>query len=203
MPHDFQEDIKVVIGFRSSLESETDRGAALMAAAYLEDQLLRLALDVIVDENSLRKKLGDQNGPLGSFSARIDFAYALGLLPPKMHADLHLIRRIRNEFAHTMAPITFETSPNKERCFELFYVWKAEATPRARYIAACMAALARIHRGIADAKRPTVPPDIEQADLLNRGKKVQKAVVDLLEVVLKQASKAPESATSEETDQTE
>ena len=47
------------------------------------------------------------NAPLGTFSARIRMAYSLGLVTTHQQADLDLLRRIRNEFAHNWEPISF------------------------------------------------------------------------------------------------
>ena len=49
--------------FRRSLTPETDRGCALMAAAYLEDQLAELLMLYFVDDASLAKDVFEHNGP--------------------------------------------------------------------------------------------------------------------------------------------
>jgi hypothetical protein len=35
--------------------------------------------------------------PLGTFSARIDLAFAVGLIAPTEHRDLHLVREIQEQ----------------------------------------------------------------------------------------------------------
>lgn len=47
------------------------------------------------------------NAPLGTFAARIKLCYALGLLTDAQFKDLELVRKIRNEFAHTWDECTF------------------------------------------------------------------------------------------------
>ena len=47
-------------------------------------------------------------GPLGSFSAKIDLCFYFGFLSQGEYSELHRIRRIRNEFAHSLgAPLSF------------------------------------------------------------------------------------------------
>jgi hypothetical protein len=44
---------------------------------------------------------------LAAFSARIDAAHAFGLVGDDDAADMHVVRRIRNEFAHQLHGLTF------------------------------------------------------------------------------------------------
>ena len=55
------------------------------------------------DENDLFSKAG----PLATLSAMIDMGYALGLISKEVRDELHLIREIRNAFAHTIGVIDF------------------------------------------------------------------------------------------------
>jgi DNA-binding MltR family transcriptional regulator len=48
------------------------------------------------------------NGFLTSLSAKIDLGYCVGLYNKKTHHDLHIIRRIRNRFAHEFGPLAFD-----------------------------------------------------------------------------------------------
>ena len=47
-------------------------------------------------------QLFDGTGALATFSAKIDIAYAFGLIGTQERADLHIIRKIRNDFAHAV-----------------------------------------------------------------------------------------------------
>jgi DNA-binding MltR family transcriptional regulator len=124
----------------ASLGKETDRGAALMACAYLDDQLGELLKTRFVEDHSLTKALIDTaGGPLGSFSVRIDVAYLLGVIPKSARRDLHLLRRIRNEFAHNPTAITFQDPKLASRAKELeFDVLGLEASPRQKFNRAVM-----------------------------------------------------------------
>ena len=86
-----------------------DAGSAILTAARLDSllqQLLRLAMPEA--SNTLAKELFDR--PLGSFSAKIDVARAMGLIDATAHRDLRAIKGLRNLFAHVERPVHF-TSP--------------------------------------------------------------------------------------------
>jgi len=53
--------------------------------------------------------LFDPNSPLGTFSAKIEMAYRLGLIDSDIRRNADYIREIRNLFAHKIAPIGFKT----------------------------------------------------------------------------------------------
>jgi len=95
-----------VIRFRLSLEVETDRGCALMAGAYLDSELKKLLKNHLVSNEKIQDELFELSRPLGTFSSRIDPAYLLGLIGPQAHRDLHLIRKIRNDFGTRLPQLT-------------------------------------------------------------------------------------------------
>jgi hypothetical protein len=49
----------------------------------------------------LKKRLFAAYGPLSSFAAKIDLAFALEITTEATHKELHKMRKIRNAFAHT------------------------------------------------------------------------------------------------------
>src|SRR5262249_32748525 len=80
-------------------------------------------------------------GPLATFSARIDMAYLLGLIPDNVRRELHLIRKIRNDFAHSSENLDFNNEAIANRCRELSRAsWAREkgSEPRVFYIQATM-----------------------------------------------------------------
>jgi hypothetical protein len=105
--------------FRMSLETETDRGVALVCAAYIEDQLKVLLERQFANVPKVIGKLFDAVGPLGTFSAKIDIALASGVISDKSHRGLHIIRKIRNKFAHYHLPRSFEETEIAAQCSEL------------------------------------------------------------------------------------
>lgn len=60
-----------------------------------------------------------QDGPLGTFSSKIYAAYRLGIIDSEFAKVLHLVRKIRNEFAHEVKDSRLNASPHKERIREL------------------------------------------------------------------------------------
>lgn len=92
---------------------ETDRGAAVLAGSYVEN-FLGLFLQACMADRSLSDRIFGTNGPLSTFSQRIDFAQAFGFLPQPLCVDLHLIRRIRNHFAHHPKSASFKAAPVRD-----------------------------------------------------------------------------------------
>jgi mannitol repressor len=93
-----------------SLLKESDRGCAMIAGAILDEHLEEMLrghfrkherIDRVTDT------LFAGVGPLSSFWAKIQIAYALGLIGHKTYSTLEWIRSIRNEFAHEYGPRSF------------------------------------------------------------------------------------------------
>lgn len=99
------------------LERQPDRGAALVAGAFLEERLL-VALKARLHHltQKLEGEMFKRSGPLATFAAKIDLGLLIGMYDPVMHANLHHIRKIRNEFAHKFVPITFKTQNVAAMC---------------------------------------------------------------------------------------
>lgn len=107
--------IEEFLDFRTSLNQESDRGSVLMAAAFIEDKIAQLIESFLVDNKRVRERMLKGNGALTTFSSKIDMAYLLGLIPENVLNDLHILRKIRNEFAHNASTISFETPSIKDR----------------------------------------------------------------------------------------
>lgn len=154
-----------VVEFRSSLNEETDRGCALMAAAYLDDQLERLLRQTFVDDRTAVDELFRPLGPLGSFSGRIELCYALGLLPNETRRDLNLIRKIRNDFGHVAKTLTFDEPGIGARCRELHHSYhEAEAPARSKFTSAVMAICGLVHALIHTAQQRDVPSEVTMSE---------------------------------------
>jgi hypothetical protein len=103
----------------AEIERQPDRGAALVAAALLEEQLLHTIKSALTRHESVEHKMFQGDGPLATFSAKIDLGLLLGLYTPQIHKQFHRIRKIRNEFAHNMKPITFRSQQVRDLCANL------------------------------------------------------------------------------------
>jgi DNA-binding MltR family transcriptional regulator len=149
----------------AAYEGESDRAAALLAASFLDEQLKQALESVLVDDSKLIKKLFEGYGPLSGFSARIDIAYAMGYLPRIIHRELHLIREIRNHFAHHPDLTDFATQTVKDKCAELRIPKElvtdksAVLDARTQFLWASSHCVSHIRLGWQFIVRPKVPPD--------------------------------------------
>lgn len=86
--------------FLNEFQAETDRGAAMVGAALLDQKLADTLRSFFVAGKSADQLLDGGSAPLGTFSARIKSAHALGLIDDFEMTECNLVRKIRNEFAH-------------------------------------------------------------------------------------------------------
>jgi hypothetical protein len=80
----------------------------VLSVAFIE-QSLRIYLANTLTKGETSKSLLDNNGPLGSFKAKADLCYALGIIPKKLFQVLGAIGEIRNKFAHSHKKLSFES----------------------------------------------------------------------------------------------
>jgi hypothetical protein len=107
------------------IERQTDRGSALVAAAFIENRL-RTAIETRLDPKTNKKAITaifQFSGPLGTFGAKIDLGHALHLYPSAVRDLLHEIRDIRNKFAHRQTPLEFDTEDIRNQCIKLLEAW--------------------------------------------------------------------------------
>ena len=108
-------------GFMDFLEDfnrETERGAALAAAAMIDDQLGKTIEAFLIPNKGSQALLDGFNAPLGSFAARIVAAYGTGLISDREYLECQLIRKVRNEFAHQIK-VSFATEKVVSLCARL------------------------------------------------------------------------------------
>jgi len=113
---DFSEDSK---RFVEELQKETDRGVALVAAAFINKILETMLGSFFVDDYKIIAQILSNEGSAGTLSRRINLAYALGLMSRKEYKDLSIIRKIRNQFAHLDKPASFNITRINKLCKEL------------------------------------------------------------------------------------
>ncbi len=151
-----------VMNLKETLSTETDRGCALHAASYLDNELGVMLAAHFVDDTKTCNELFEGTGGLATFSARIAIAFALGLIPKNVRNDLTLIRRIRNEFGHNPRQIGFDHDAIANRCRELYFRWeRLDRPPRRFFENAVFAVASQIHSAKWSAKRPVAPKEIE------------------------------------------
>lgn len=98
---------------------QTDRASAIVSTALLEELLERLLLAYLIDHVSVKRDLFEGIAPVSTMSAKINLAYYLGLLDQNEFDDLKLIKKIRNDFAHSFEGINFDTPRIKDKCLLL------------------------------------------------------------------------------------
>ena len=91
------------------------RSFALVAASMLDELVKQLLVAHLLPPTGRDSLFGGPHAPLGSFSARIDLSHRIGLISPRLARDLHLIRRIRNDFAHSFDDLSFSTPEIAQR----------------------------------------------------------------------------------------
>ena len=93
----------------NELKGESDRACALIAGAAVSDGLCDVLKHYFVklDEVDINHLFYDQHASLSDFASRTDIAFALGLISPQQRIAANVIRKIRNQFAHTLAQIDF------------------------------------------------------------------------------------------------
>ena len=149
-----------VVQFRQALTSESDRGCALFAAAYLDISLSDLLYVSLVENKNVDKDLFEGTAPLSNFSSRIKLAYYLGLISLNCRRDLDIVRGIRNDFAHKPEIISFKTQSIHDRCKNLSFSYhEKDVDPRSHFTAAVMIVLGHIHITTLTTTPHTEKPD--------------------------------------------
>ena len=126
------------------MQGQTDRGVAIVGAAWVEEAMSAAIESFLHSDRKAWDRLFGIAGPLGTLSAKIDLARLLGMVSDSIKSDLHIIRDVRNEFAHRIAHKTEHTklafsSPHiRDKCLALKCIaHEKHAEPRVAFIQAC------------------------------------------------------------------
>jgi hypothetical protein len=151
----FEGAVGEMVSVFQEMQHTSDRVAAIACAAVLDDTLgVAISRRLVKMGKDWEDRIfGDPSAPLGTFHAKILLAYAMGLIGPSARSDLDLIRSIRNDFAHSGAPVSFDDPAISLKCNRISFrrnidefdypEWlielskKDHVTPRQRFIAAC------------------------------------------------------------------
>lgn len=104
------------------LNELSDRAAAIVGAVLLENCVDRALRQLLRDHKksatrgSVHDEMFQSGGPLGSFRARNDLAFMLGLYSAGVWGDIDTIRDIRNDFAHDLSITSFNSQSIRARC---------------------------------------------------------------------------------------
>jgi hypothetical protein len=107
--------------FPRLLAVESDRSAAIMASALVEQALFVTLSSHIADpgDGKQREWFFGQSAPFASFDAKIRLGRALAIYDQGMENRLTIIRKIRNVFAHRSLPLDFTHEALKDLCLQL------------------------------------------------------------------------------------
>ena len=143
---ELEPEVKELAEFTREFNSETDRGAALTAATYLDERLNEILNEYLADVDATKELLSGFNAPLSTFSARTKACYSLGLIQENEYSELNIIRKIRNEFGHSWKNVSFKNQNIVDLCNNLPYRGPSEteesSTARSRFDAAVVLLLA-------------------------------------------------------------
>jgi hypothetical protein len=97
----------------------SDRAVAIIAGSLVEGQLKQFLINNTQDTGKLWENLSRVSGPLGSFSVKIDIAYMFRLISETAHADLTIMKDVRNKFAHKFDIEDFESQSIRNKSMNL------------------------------------------------------------------------------------
>lgn len=100
-------------------ESGSNRALVLMGATRLDLEVEEAIKAKLAWNPEVQDNLFDTDRPLGTFSAKISLAHRLGIIDDAFHSAVQMVRRIRNDFAHSVAHLRLKDVPHKDRVAEL------------------------------------------------------------------------------------
>lgn len=92
------------------IREATDRSAAIVAAAFVEDYLTIAIRAAAQEDHKLLENAFSPEGVFGSFGLKIKIGFMLGLYDPQLRKELEALAKIRNRFAHRRTVDSFEGS---------------------------------------------------------------------------------------------
>lgn len=109
-----EEGISIKFGKRVSdaLSEESDRACVVLVASWVDHFLrFKLAQEFSKGNSDARGALFSSNGPFATFSAKLNVVFCAGWIDRDLYHDLHVIRKLRNEFAHSIDSYTLDDEP--------------------------------------------------------------------------------------------
>jgi len=107
--------------FVDEFKIDNDRAAVVLGAAKIDELLYKILGKFLKPPAKKDEDILDSDGPLGTFSARIHAVQRLGLLDDTFCRALHLIRKIRNGFAHVAEAASLNQDPHRNRVIALVF----------------------------------------------------------------------------------
>ncbi|TCK18568.1 hypothetical protein DFR30_1847 [Thiogranum longum] len=105
--------------FFEEFMAESDRAAVVLGAAKLDLLLYQILERYLTPCPTGKDELLDGDSPLSTYSSKINLCFRLGLIDSQLSRTLHLVRRIRNNFAHEVSGCDLTSGAHKDRVREL------------------------------------------------------------------------------------
>lgn len=139
-----------------ALDKETDRGGAVLAAAFLDELIKELIFASFVSN--------EPRSGLGTFARKVQIAAATGLISVEVKSDLFVIGEIRNAFAHKRELIKFSDPPIAKLCDKLILpkvypgnLRKGREQDREKYVTTAACTLRYLENRRTRIKQPVAP----------------------------------------------
>ncbi len=95
-----------------ALSEESDRACVILVASWTDHLLrIKLAQEFSRGNSDARAALFLSNGPFATFSAKLNAVYCADWIDGDVYHDLQLIRKLRNDFAHSIDSHTLHDEP--------------------------------------------------------------------------------------------
>ncbi|HUT14294.1 MAG TPA: hypothetical protein VMY42_27660 [Thermoguttaceae bacterium] len=106
----------ISIGFgkrvAEALSEESDRACVILVASWADHLLrIKLANEFSKGNSDARSSLFTSNGPFATFSAKLNVALCANWIDRDVYHDLQVVRKLRNEFAHSIASHSLNDEP--------------------------------------------------------------------------------------------
>lgn len=101
------------------IAKESERAAVILGVAQIDICLKRCLKNLLHNNPGGNDNLFDGDRPLSTFSSKILLTYRLGVIDNDFESSLQILRKIRNDFAHSIEDETLEMAKNKNRIREI------------------------------------------------------------------------------------
>lgn len=98
----FEQSFENWMDLSRALHEQSALGAVLITTSYFDAVLRRILESYLVVGRANKSLFEDTGAALSTFSAKINLAYAMGLISNDESKQLHAMRKIRNTFAHSV-----------------------------------------------------------------------------------------------------
>lgn len=108
-------------GLYDAVNDERDLPCVLISTSFLDQCLASMLERFFINSSTAKSMLDPRGGSLGTFLARADLCYCLGLIPKGLFQNLRTVGEIRNLFAHSYLSLSFDDSKVATLCESLTF----------------------------------------------------------------------------------